>query len=219
MFNLASLLPKILSIPGILLAFTVHEFAHAITAYKLGDDTPKYQGRLTLNPFAHTDPLGFLLILLVGFGWAKPVQTNPTAYKNYRKDDLKVSLAGPLGNLVGALGCAIILSILTNFVNISGDIYGMFIVILYLGLSINVLLCFLNLIPIPGFDGFHILDDLFPSFTAKLPRGIEGYGLIIFIICTLPILPGGASIFTYLVHIPSAYVSDLILSLFKIRGF
>ena len=87
----AEILNKILMIPAILLAFTFHEYAHAITADRLGDKTPRFQGRLTLNPIVHIDPMGFLLILLVGFGWAKPVQTNPSAYKNYYKDDLKVS--------------------------------------------------------------------------------------------------------------------------------
>ena len=96
----AEILNKILMIPAILLAFTFHEYAHAITADRLGDKTPRFQGRLTLNPIAHIDPIGFLLILLVGFGWAKPVQTNPSAYKNYYKDDLKVSIAGPIANLI-----------------------------------------------------------------------------------------------------------------------
>lgn len=214
MFNLLS---KILSIPGLLLAFTVHEFAHAITAYKLGDDTPKYQGRLTLSPFAHLDPIGFLMMFLVGFGWAKPVETNPLAYKNYRKDDLKVSLAGPLGNLLGAFGCAIILSLLTNFVDCTSEVCQIARLIIYLGLDINSLLFLLNLIPIPGFDGYHILDDLFPTFTGKLPRGIESYGLIIFIVFTLPILPGGRSVFTYLVDIPSSYITHFIISLFRVK--
>ena len=96
------LLDKILILPAILIGLTVHEFSHAFVADRLGDKTPKFQGRLTLNPFVHIDPIGFLMILLVGFGWAKPVQTNPGAYRNFYKDDLKVSLAGPLSNLVVA---------------------------------------------------------------------------------------------------------------------
>ena len=99
---------KIILIPALLVAFTFHEYAHAKIADKLGDKTPRFQGRLTLNPASHIDPLGALMILLCGFGWAKPVQTNPHVYKNYYKDDLKVSLAGPLANLVvGIVGCFI----------------------------------------------------------------------------------------------------------------
>ena len=85
------LLNIILMIPGMLIAFTFHEYAHAFVADKLGDKTPRFQGRLTLNPLVHIDPMGFLAVIIFRFGWAKPVQTNPSAYKNYYKDDLKVN--------------------------------------------------------------------------------------------------------------------------------
>ena len=93
------ILQKLLILPALLIGFTVHEYAHAYMADKLGDKTPRFQGRLTFNPLAHIDPMGFFMILFVGFGWAKPVQTNRSAYRNYYKDDLKVSIAGPLSNL------------------------------------------------------------------------------------------------------------------------
>ena len=92
----------IFMIPAILIGFTFHEYAHAKVADKLGDKTPRFQGRLNLNPINHLDPLGTLLILFCGIGWAKPVQVNPSAFKNYYKDDLKVSIAGPIANLIVA---------------------------------------------------------------------------------------------------------------------
>ena len=105
----------ILMIPGMLIAFTFHEYAHAYVADKLGDKTPRFQGRLTLNPIAHIDPIGFIAVLIFSFGWAKPVQTNPSAYKNYHKDDLKVSLAGPIANFLVAIVTSINTRIYVRF--------------------------------------------------------------------------------------------------------
>ena len=107
-FNIEAI---ILSIPAVLIAFTVHEFAHAFVAYKLGDKSQKFQGRLTLNPFVHVDPMGFIMLLLFGFGWAKPVQVNTRALKNYKRDDLLVSLAGCAANIITAAVFAVILGL------------------------------------------------------------------------------------------------------------
>lgn len=93
------LLEKILTLPAILLAFTFHEYAHALVADKLGDKTARFQGRLTLNPAKHIDPFGFLCVLLLGIGYARPVQVNPGAFKNYYKDDLK-------GRSIGKFSCS-----------------------------------------------------------------------------------------------------------------
>ena len=126
-----SILNMILMIPGMLIAFTFHEYAHAYVADKLGDKTPRFQGRLTLNPIAHIDPIGFIAVLIFSFGWAKPVQTNPSAYKNYYKDDLKVSLAGPIANFLVAIVIAVILGFYVNFAYgvlpsaLSGVLYSM----------------------------------------------------------------------------------------------
>ena len=106
----------ILTIPAILIGFTFHEYAHAKMADKLGDKTPRFQGKLTLNPFVHIDPLGFLFILIAGIGWAKPVETNPSAFKRYYKDDLKVSLAGPIANFIVAVVAAVLYGIYLRFV-------------------------------------------------------------------------------------------------------
>ena len=111
---------KVLLIPAILIGLTIHEFAHALVADRLGDKTPKFQGRLTLNPFVHIDLLGFAMILLIGFGWAKPIETNPAAYKRRYKDDIKVSVAGVVANFITALVFALLTALLvrTGLVNL-----------------------------------------------------------------------------------------------------
>ena len=203
------ILDKILMIPAILLAFTFHEYAHAITADRLGDKTPKFQGRLTLNPISHIDPIGFIMILVFGFGWAKPVQTNPSALKNYYKDDLKISLAGPIANLVLGFIFAILYVLFINFAPIDGALYTVIKDILAITGYLNCILFFLNLVPIPGFDGFHIVRDLFPKFFYNLSDTVNRYQFLLFMVLILPILPGGQSIFTYLVEVPGLWLFSI----------
>lgn len=180
-----SILEKILIIPAILIGFAFHEFAHAVVADKLGDKTPKFQGRLTLNPFAHVDILGFIMILLVGFGWAKPVEINPSAFKNRNADDLKVSIAGPLANLIIAFLAAILVVLLYKFGGLSIGTSSTFNIltkiILYI-VNINCMLFVFNLIPIPGLDGFHILRDIFPSLFYRISGSIYRYQFIILVL-------------------------------------
>lgn len=197
------ILYKILMIPAILIAFTFHEYAHAIIADRLGDKTPRFQGRLTLNPIAHIDPMGFILILVVGFGWAKPVQTNPSAYKNYYKDDLKVSAAGPIANLIIGFVFAIFLVLFAKFSPITGELGKIIYAILQITGSLNCVLFFLNLVPVPGFDGFHIVRDLFPKFFYNLSDSITRYQFLIFMLLLLPIV-GGQSVFYYIVQVPGS---------------
>lgn len=200
------ILNKILMIPAILLAFTFHEYAHAITSDRLGDKTPRFQGRLTLNPIAHIDPMGFILILIMGFGWAKPVQTNPSAYKNYYKDDLKVSIAGPLANLMLAFIFAFLYVIIESFLPNSGGINLIITKIIMFTAYLNCILFFLNLIPIPGFDGFHIVRDLFPKFFYNISDSITRYQFLLFMALIFPILPGRRSIFDYIVGLPAMWL-------------
>ena len=156
----------------VFIAFPVHEFAHAATAIALGDETPRLQGRYTLNPLAHLDPMGAILILLVGFGWAKPVQWNPNQITiDRRLGAILVAMAGPLSNLVlASLGF-----ILLRF-NPSGgfvfDFLRNFIVI-------NVSLFVFNLIPVPPLDGSHVLFALLPGDTYKLRAQLSQYGFLI----------------------------------------
>lgn len=199
------LLDKILIIPAILLAFTFHEYAHAVMAVKLGDDTPKLQGRLTLNPFAHVDIGGFIMILLVGFGWAKPVITNPKAFKNFHKDDLKVSIAGPIANLLLGLIMTILLVLFYRFFgelkNTNMNLYVVVNEIIQNAAVLNCVWFFLNLLPIPGFDGFHVLSDLFPKFIYKLSPNIYKYQIAIFMLLIVPIF-NGMSILNFIVGVP-----------------
>ncbi|MEK6266659.1 MAG: site-2 protease family protein [Clostridium sp.] len=200
-------------IPAILIAFTFHEFAHAIVADRLGDKTPRFQGRITLNPVSHIDPMGFILILLVGFGWAKPVQTNPSAYKNYYKDDLKVSLAGPMANMILGLVFAFIAVLFFRFSPNQGNLNQVIGSIIYFTGSINCMLFFLNLVPIPGFDGFHILRDLFPKFFYNISDSVTKYQFLLFMVLIFPILPGGNSVFNLIVGIPGSKLFSLFISI------
>ncbi|MDP4177482.1 MAG: site-2 protease family protein [Bacillota bacterium] len=183
MFGNIDIAYKLFSIPAILLGFTFHEFAHALVADRLGDRTPRFQGRLTLNPVVHIDIVGFILIMLTGFGWAKPVQINPNAYKHYYKDDLKVSIAGPIANILLAFVFAIITSIYTHFIYRYIPLYlsNPLKVILLSIILTNCSLFVLNLIPIPGFDGFHILRDLSPAVFIKIEDALYQYQMIIWI--------------------------------------
>ena len=196
-------------IPGILAGFTFHEYSHALVADRLGDKTPRFQGRLTLNPLTHIDPMGFLMILIFKFGWAKPVEVNPNAFKNYYKDDLKVSIAGPIANLVVAFVSAILLGLfakLAGSMNVSIAVYQIIFYILLYSVSINCSLFVLNLIPIPGFDGFHVLRDLFPKFFYNISESLYRYQFVIMII----FLAGAAR---YIVGIPASFISDCMLKI------
>ncbi|AJD28748.1 site-2 protease family protein [Clostridium botulinum] len=198
------ILSKILIIPAILVGLTVHEFAHAYVADKLGDKTPKFQGRLTLNPFSHIDIIGFIMILLIGFGWAKPVQINPSALKRGYKDEIKVSVAGVTANIVTAFIFALLTAFLLKMdLIILGDVTslgGIIGVILAYIVRINCMLAVFNLMPIPGLDGFDILRDLWPKIFYKISNVIYNYQIIILLIFVV------TPISTFLVGIPTNYL-------------
>lgn len=205
------LLEKILIIPAILIGFTFHEYAHALVADRLGDKTPKFQGRLTLNPFVHIDIIGFLMILIAGFGWAKPVETNPSAFRNRYKDDLKVSIAGPIANLVAAFLGAILFSAISKFgffgMNSISMLYSVVALIVSEIISINCMLFIFNLIPLPGLDGFHVLRDLFPSTYYKISGEIYKYQMIILILFI------ATPISSYVVGIPASFLYNIFVKI------
>jgi Zn-dependent protease len=184
LFDSNFILDKILMIPAMLIAFTFHEYAHALVADKLGDKTPRFQGRLTLNPITHIDPMGFIAVLLFGFGWAKPVQTNPSAYKNYHKDDLKVSLAGPIANFLLAIVAALVLGIYVRFAYailpqaLGSVLYSMLQYVLVINVSIGLF----NLIPVPSLDGFSLLRDLSPKTFYKYEEKFYQYQMLIMLL-------------------------------------
>jgi len=205
------ILSKILIIPAILVGLTVHEFAHAYVADKLGDKTPKFQGRLTLNPFSHIDIIGFVMILLIGFGWAKPVQINPSALKRGYKDEIKVSVAGVTANVITAFLFALLTAFLLklNLVNF-GDITslgGIIGLILNYIVRINCMLAIFNLMPIPGLDGFDILRDLWPKTFYKISDVIYRYQMIILLIFVV------TPISSFLVGIPTNFLHSFFIKI------
>ena len=153
------------TLPAIIIGLTVHEWAHAFAADKLGDPTAKNLGRMTLNPFAHIDLFGFLCLLVVGFGWAKPVPVNPRNFKNYRRDDIIVSLAGIAMNLVVAFFATILFYFGVYRWNLGSNeaFYTIFLSIVTINLSLAVF----NLLPIYPLDGSHVFESLFMRY---IPR-------------------------------------------------
>jgi len=166
-------------IPAAVIGLTVHEFSHAYTAYKLGDNTAKLDGRLTLNPLKHIDWMGFFLIVIAGFGWAKPVVFNPENLKHKHRDEILISLAGPFSNFVVAILFFVIARLLYineffNTTTIGLDIVN---TIMMWGI-INLSLFIFNLIPLPPLDGSHLYLTFLKEIHPKLMMNIYKYGTI-----------------------------------------
>jgi Zn-dependent protease len=182
----------------LLVGFPVHEFAHALAAYRLGDSTAKLFGRLTLNPVAHFDPLGGILLAVsfigsgFGFGWAKPTPVNPANLAGGRRGEAMVAAAGPLSNLVLAAAAALPLRFILN-TNLATEVPELIILILGLFVYINLVLMIFNLLPIPPLDGSKVLFAFLPPRLSWQWRPIlEQYGFILLLL--LFFLPPGNSI-------------------------
>lgn len=166
------------TLPGILVGLSFHEWGHAYAAYKRGDPTARNLGRMTVNPFAHIDPIGFLSLLVLGFGWAKPVPVSTRNFKSPRKDELIVSLAGIIVNLI--LGVVfLILWFVLGSLPVSNSILN---TIVYYCFYINFSLAVFNLLPIPPLDGSKILSAVLPARIYFKIMQYEQYGFIILII-------------------------------------
>ena len=158
----------LLGIPGVLIAITFHEFAHGIVAYKLGDNTAKLEGRLSLNPFAHLDPIGTLMLVFVGIGWGKPVHVNPSNYTrkiSMEKGEAIVSIAGPLINIILAFVFGIIYFVVYKFAGVEFLSSTVGIIIMQMIMSTivtNVGLGVFNLIPLPPLDGSKVIMPFLP---------------------------------------------------------
>ncbi|QOS92650.1 site-2 protease family protein [Brevibacillus sp. JNUCC-41] len=168
-------------IVSLLIAFTVHEFSHAYVAYKFGDPTAKNEGRVTLNPISHLDPIGTLLILIAGFGWARPVPVNRFHFKNPKLAGVLVSFAGPFSNLIVAiLGFLIFYGLLAA--GVGPDLPFFVEPFLKILINLNVLLFVFNLIPLPPLDGYRIVQDLVSADLRAKMTQYEQYGSLIFLI-------------------------------------
>ena len=184
----------------LLVGFPVHEFSHALAAYRLGDSTAKHLGRLTLNPIAHFDPLGGILLAVTfigqtgfGFGWAKPTPVNPNNLEGGRWGEAIVAAAGPISNLVLAIAAALPLRYILGNPELQASIPGLVVQVLLLFVIINIILMIFNLFPIPPLDGSKVLFALLPPRVAWQWRPIlEQYGFLLLILVFF--IPPGNSI-------------------------
>ena len=189
MFNIFSkegLALFLFTLPALLLSLSIHEFAHAYTAYKLGDMSQKYRGRLTLDPFKHIDIVGFLCIMLCGFGWGKPVQIVDTNFKNRAKGNAIVAFAGPLSDILLAIFFAIVIKILsmTGVLGLmaTNNIGIILIQMLSVTIYFNIVFAVFNMLPIPPFDGSKVLFYFLPRKYKNIMYTLEKYSLIILLV-------------------------------------
>jgi Zn-dependent protease len=177
-----SALQIIFRIPGFLLAISIHEYAHARTAFRLGDDTAERAGRMTLEPWAHIDIVGALMLLVFGFGWAHPVPIDPYRMKNPRKDMAKVALAGPLANFLAFVVLQIGVVLLASTVHFSGTRWLYIPNLLQETAFVNATMGAFNLIPIPPLDGSRILEVFLPPSMSGVWDTVERYGFMILVL-------------------------------------
>lgn len=204
----------ILLLVFLFLSISIHEFAHAWTANRLGDPTPGLAGRLTLNPLAHIDLTGILFLVFFGFGWGKPVGFDPYNLKNPRKDAGIISLAGPLSNFILALILSILLRLFIFFKLSSLNIIGsLFFIPL---ISLNIKLGIFNLLPVHPLDGFKIVEALLPEEKAREWQAIEKYGIIFLILLIFPI--GNFSMLEKIVSPIYSFIIHLFLPLNQAVG-
>ncbi|HMM05837.1 MAG TPA: site-2 protease family protein [Clostridiales bacterium] len=217
-FSMGWVFQKLALIPAILVALTLHELCHGFVAYRLGDHTAKSQGRLSLNPLKHLDPVGTLCLIFVGFGWAKPVPVNPYALTKKPNTGMAwVAAAGPASNLFLAFLGGIFLLLYVHVVGyawLSGSAYNAeyyFGLFFFYFIQINVVLMIFNLIPLPPLDGSRIVSAfLSPSLRYRY-NVIEQYG--IFILLLLCIFPLNRPFISYILTTPVSFLTNLICSL------
>lgn len=213
--NPGALFALVVSIPGVLVAITFHEFAHGYAAYKLGDNTAKNEGRLSLNPLDHLDPVGTLMLLFAGFGWGKPVHVNPIQYTrkiSMEKGEAIVSVAGPLTNLILALVLALIYGALVKFASIEfllSNVGNIVKLVLASAISINIGLGVFNLIPLPPLDGSKIIMPFLPYNAKQWFRSNEQIFYIIFVAIWITGIAG------IIISPPINWISTGIMSLTK----
>lgn len=191
----------IFAIPSIVIASTLHEYAHAWTATKLGDLTSKVNGRLTLNPLKHIDPLGALCMILFKFGWSKPVPINEYNFENRTRDTALVSIAGPLSNFFLLL----VISALNSLLRPTGGLAVFFVTFA----MVNIVLAIFNLLPIPPLDGHKIVRAFLPQKARYYWENLERFQIPFLIILLIPIFPFGSIISLLISKVSSFLLSVL----------
>jgi len=221
MFLGLSLEDILLMVPVLLISLTVHEFSHGYIAYKLGDPTAKMQGRLSLNPFRHLDPIGTLMMVIAKIGWAKPVPINPVYFKDRKRGTVLVSIAGPLSNLAMAF-IGVLLFEITYVAGyrklVAGDTFLLyFIAFLRLFFSVNLNLAIFNLLPVPPLDGSKILSGVLPADKYFRYMQYERYIGMIFLLVVL-VFPSALSnvlaFFTQPIAKSMIWCAELIVGIF-----
>lgn len=201
-------------LPVLLFSVIVHECAHGYVAEWWGDPTARMLGRLTLNPLPHIDPMGSILVpgllLLSGsgvlFGWAKPVPVTPENFRDRRLGDITVSLAGPVSNILLALGMAVVLAVATA-ISGTGGVSAPVLTLCYYGIMLNLVLAVFNLLPIPPLDGSHVVANLLPRPAAYAYQSMGQYGLVI--VFLLMFIPGLMST----IFLPARIATELLVGL------
>jgi len=205
MFTNDTLYWIIFAVPSILIASTIHEYAHGLIAFKLGDPTAKAEGRLTLNPLSHIDPIGALSMIIFRFGWSKPVPINENNFEKRELGTAITALAGPISNLLLACLLAVInLIFQPNLNSILGNFVLTFTVI-------NLALAFFNLLPIPPLDGHKIVRAIIPRKARYQWERLEKFSILLLILLILPILPSGS--------IAGTFMSTAITKTLDLLGF
>ena len=185
-FTREGFLETLYFIPALLISLAIHEFGHSLVAYKLGDKSQKALGRLTLSPFAHVDPLGFIFILLFKFGWGKPVMIDDRNFKNRAKGNMLVALAGPVFNIILAIVLTIGLKVLMecgiDAVSIASSVGQILYSMLVLAIQFNIVFAVFNLLPLPPFDGSKVLYYFLPYKGKRWMDSIERYSIWLLIV-------------------------------------
>ncbi|MCR4326233.1 MAG: site-2 protease family protein [Candidatus Roizmanbacteria bacterium] len=202
MLNLLIQSPLVFLLVGLIMvvSIAVHEFSHALAADRLGDPTPRAQGRLTLNPLSHLDPLGMVLLLTIGFGWGKPVQYDPYNLTNHKRDSALIALAGPVSSIL--LACLAALGVYLLQGNSAS-------IILEYVVGLNVMLAVFNLLPIHPLDGFRVVAGLVPDDSYEDWIALERYGVIFLLFLFIPIQ--GTSLLSLIIRPVIGFITSLLI--------